>query len=552
MRDRGYYCTMKRYLLFLLLTLCSLSVAAKGPAGPKLVVGIVVDQMRWDYLYRYYDHYGKDGFRRLMRDGFRCEQAMINYLPSFTAPGHTCIYTGSVPAIHGIAGNEWFEHGKFVYCTDDKQVQPVGGSMTWGQMSPRNLLTTTITDELRLATNKRSRVFGISLKDRSSILPAGHMGEAYWFDDSTGNFFTSTYYRTSLPKWVQHFNERRWADTILSKSWRLADLRDHYDEVTNDISPRYEGKFSRDEPGVIFPHSAEYFKGSGALKYNTVRKLPMGNWLTLQFAKRCINANKLGQGSDPDFLCISLSATDYAGHQFGPNALEMEDMYVRLDVQLARFLDFLDEHVGEGQYTIFLTADHGAAHNSLFLEDQNVPAGNVYESTMRAELNAFLKKETGSDSVVRSLENYQVYYSDGFLKGKSVEEKLKLNLLVMNWLRKRSEVAYALDLELNNWNVLPQPMQTMAVNGYYRSRSGSIQFIMKPGYYQGYVPTGTTHGTWNPYDTHIPLLWYGWGIPEGETHREVYMTDISATLAALLHIQMPNGCVGKVITEIVP
>jgi predicted AlkP superfamily pyrophosphatase or phosphodiesterase len=280
---------------------------------------------------------------------------MINYLPSFTAPGHTCIYTGSVPAIHGITGNEWLEKGKFIYCTDDKTVSPVGGSKRWGQMSPRNLLSTTITDELRLATNLRSQVFGISLKDRSSILPAGHLGKAYWFDDSSGTFSTSSYYGDALPQWVQRFNEKRWPDTILAEEWKLADRLSEYDQVADD-APRYEGKFSQGEPGTSFPHSATYFKGSGALRYTTLRKLPMGNWLTLQFARRCVKANKLGQGSDPDFLCLSLSATDYAGHQFGPNALEMEDMFVRLDRQLARFLNFLDEEVGQGQYTVFLTA----------------------------------------------------------------------------------------------------------------------------------------------------------------------------------------------------
>ncbi len=542
---------MKRSILILSAFLLALPAFAKGPARPKLVVGIVVDQMRWDYLYRYYDRYGADGFKCLMRDGFRCEQTVINYLPSYTAPGHTCIYTGSVPAIHGIAGNEWLEGGKFTYCTDDKSVMPVGGSMKWGQMSPRNLLTTTVTDELRLATNFRSRVFGISLKDRSSILPAGHTGKAFWFDDSTGNFATSTYYGQTLPQWVTRFNARRWADTILAKDWSLLDDAATYTQ-SEPNNGRYEGLFDKAEPlRADFPHEGKYFMGKGALKYNSVRKLPGGNWLTLQFAKRCIAANALGQGPDADFLTVSLSATDYAGHQFGPNAVELEDMYRRLDCELARFLKYLDEEVGVGKYTIFLTADHGAAHNSLYLNDKGIPAGNVSEGDFRKELNAFLKKETGKDSLVQSLENYQVYFSEAALKGAAFDDKLKLQLMTMMWLRKRPEVAFALDLDLNGWNQLPQPIQQMAVNGFYRPRSGAIQIILKPGYYAGYAPTGTTHGTWNPYDTHIPLLWYGWGIPKGETHREVYMTDIAATVAALLHIQMPNGCVGKPITELV-
>jgi predicted AlkP superfamily pyrophosphatase or phosphodiesterase len=535
---------MKRTLL-LLLTLCSLTALARGAERPKLVVGIVVDQMRWDYLYRYYDHFGSRGFKRLMKDGFRCEQTFINYLPSFTAPGHTCIYTGSVPAIHGIAGNDWYEAGKFIYCTDDKTVLPVGGSKIWGQMSPRNLLTTTIGDELRLATNMRSRVFGLSLKDRSSILPAGHMGKAFWFDDSTGTFSTSTYYDEELPEWVKEFNARHPADTILAHDWHPADLRDTYTQSADD-NPRYEGRFSKDEPGTTFPHAAQYFKGSGVLRYNAVRKLPQGNWLTLQLAKRCIAANRLGQSSDPDMLCVSLSSTDYAGHQFGPNAREMEDMYIRLDAQLAAFLEYLDDEVGAGEYTVFLTADHGAAHNSLFLEDLNVPAGNVLEEKMVKDLNKYLQPFTGRLRTVNSLDNYQVYLSD------SVKDAAGTLGIIYNWLLARPEVqdAYMLGAQ-PDLKTAPEPIRTMIMSGYHRGRSGLIQFILKPGYYNGYATTGTTHGTWNPYDTHIPLLWYGWGVPKGQTNREVHMTDIAATLAALLHIQMPNGCVGKVITEIV-
>lgn len=535
---------MKRSLL-LLLTLCSLTSFAQSPSRPKLVVGIVVDQMRWDYLYRYYSHYGRDGFKRLMKDGFRCEQTMINYLPSFTAPGHTCVYTGSVPAIHGIAGNDWYQAGKFTYCTEDKTVQPVGGSTVWGQMSPRNLLTTTIGDELRLATNMGSRVYGLSLKDRSSILPAGHLGKAFWFDDSTGTFSTSTYYGNELPVWIKSFNARHFADTILTRDWQTVAPNYAY-RASAGNSERYEGRFSKDEPNTQFPHDARYFKGSGALRYNAVRKLPQGNWLTLQLAKRCIAANRLGQGSDPDMLCISLSATDYAGHQFGPNAQEIEDMYIRLDKQLAAFLNYLDDKVGVGEYIVFLTADHGAAHNSLFLEDLNVPAGNVLEGKMLGDLNSYLQPFTGQKRTVNSLDNYQVYLSD------SIKDAAGTLGIIYNWLLTRPEVqdAYMLGSQ-PDLKTAPEPIRSMIMNGYHRGRSGLIQFILKPGYYNGYATTGTTHGTWNPYDTHIPLLWYGRGIPKGQTNREVHMTDISATLAALLHIQMPNGCIGKVITEIV-
>jgi predicted AlkP superfamily pyrophosphatase or phosphodiesterase len=541
---------MKRLPFLILLILVMPSLSAKELKRPKLVVGIVVDQMRWDYLYRYYSHFGPDGFRRLMDGGFRCEQTFINYLPSYTAPGHTCIYTGSVPAIHGITGNNWIENSISSYCTDDNTVMPVGGSMYWGQMSPRSLLTTTVTDELRLATNFRSRVYGISLKDRSSIYPAGHLANgAYWFDDSTGTFSTSTYYRKELPEWVARFNARHLADTLLARDWKLSNPEAFYTQSTGD-DVRYEGKFSKDEPGTAFPHLARNFKSKGILKYNRLRVLPAGNWLSLQLAEQCIVANELGQGTDPDFLCVSLSSTDYAGHMYGPNAVEMEDMYTRLDADLAEFLRYLDSSVGKGQYTVFLTADHGAAHNSLFLNDHNVPAGNISERSWSGMLNAHLKKTAGVDSAVLAVENYQVIFNSKAVDRMGASDSLKDK--AARWLKSRPEVAYVVDLEApHKSGLLPEPLLTMAANGYYASRCGSLMFVLKPGYYAGYAATGTTHGTWNPYDTHIPLIWYGWGIPKGQTHREVYMTDIAATLSALLHIQMPNGCVGKVITEIV-
>ncbi|MBS1614490.1 MAG: alkaline phosphatase family protein [Bacteroidetes bacterium] len=538
---------MKRFFLLGLFLFVVSGAWAQGPARPKLVVGIVVDQMRWDYLYRYEAHFGQEGFRRLMRDGFRCEHTMINYLPSFTAPGHTCIYTGSIPAIHGIVSNEWFEQGKERYCTGDSSVLPLGGSMVGGQMSPRNLLTTTVGDELRLATNFRSRVFGISLKDRSSILPAGHTGQAYWFDDSTGNFSSSTYYGNALPEWVRQFNAQRYPDTLLAQDWNLRDAPDSYPQSTAD-NTRYEGRFGK-EAAPVFPHRAQYFEGQGAHKYNTLRKLPAGNRLTVDMAEACIRANRLGQGSQPDMLCVSFSATDYAGHQYGPNALEVEDMYIRLDDELARFLQFLDRQIGKGNYTVFLTADHGGAHNSLFLEDHKIPAGNASELQIRKALNAYLKEKTGKENLVQSLYNYQVFYSPEVLKTFDETARRQLNPLVIAWLQQRPEVAYALDLEQNNQTRLPEPIQTMILNGYYAPRSGSVQMVLKPGWYAGYAPTGTTHGTWNPYDTHIPLLWYGWGIQPGFSYRKMYMTDIAATVSALLRIQMPNGCIGSVIRE---
>ena len=302
----------------LLLSVFTTAKKNEGLQRPKLVVGIVVDQMRWDYLYRYYDRFGDGGFRRLLGKGYSCQQAFINYLPSFTAPGHACIFTGSVPAIHGMAGNDWLdEGGRFTYCVQDKTVQPVGGSLRAGQMSPRNLLTTTVTDELRLATNFRSRVFGVSLKDRASILPAGHLANgAFWFDDSTGNFMTSTYYSKSLPGWLNRFNARQVPDSFLRANWNtLYNIKSYSDADSNG----YEG-LNFGEKTATFPHITSSFAGKND---DVLRRTPGGNSTTLMLAQACIGGEYLGQEESTDFLTINLASTDYVGHQYTPNSVEV-------------------------------------------------------------------------------------------------------------------------------------------------------------------------------------------------------------------------------------
>jgi predicted AlkP superfamily pyrophosphatase or phosphodiesterase len=539
---------MKHFLLPVLLLVLSFHTTAQNRNidRPRLVVGIVVDQMRWDYLYKFYDRYGDKGFKRLMNDGFNCQQTMINYIPSYTAPGHACIYTGSVPSINGMAGNDWIDNytGKYWYCVEDTSVTSIGSSSKAGKMSPRTLLTSTITDELRLATNMRSRVYGISLKDRGAILPAGHLGNgAFWYDDATGGLISSSYYGSALPNWLVAFNNKHLSDSMLRKDWALLYEPGSYKQSTSDNNS-YEGK-NRGEDGPVFPHRV-----SRDISYYTLRKTPAGNTYTFSAAKACVEGAQMGTSGFTDFLCISLSATDYIGHQYGPDAIEIEDTYLRLDKDIADFLSYLDNRLGKGNYLLFLSADHGAAHNSIYLNDMKMPAGNESEMKIRSDLATYLRTEMGGDSGVASIENYQIVMNEPYIKS-SGTDRFRLRNKIINWLYQRPEVAYVIDMEHISQSPVPEPILQMAINGYNRRRSGSIQIIYQPGWYSGYAPTGTTHGTWHPYDTHIPLLWYGWKIPKGSSDATVHMEDISATLAALLHIQMPNGCIGTPIPAIV-
>ncbi len=542
---------MRVYTLFIVLLICLFSSCDHKRGGvkrPKLVIGIVVDQMRWDYLYRYYDRYGSGGFKRLLKNGYECRRTMINYLPTYTAPGHACIYTGSVPAIHGIAGNDWMDglDGKLRYCVDDSAARP--GDGTEGRsMSPANLLTTTVTDELRLATNFRSRVYGVALKDRSSILPAGHLANAaYWYNDKTGNFVSSTYYKNPNPQWLQAFNKRQVADSFVSKGWELLRDAESYVQSTKDSSA-YEGAFKW-EGSPVFPHKFDGLKGSE--RNAVIKTIPGGNTFSIMMAKACIEGERLGKEGETDFMALSLSATDYVGHRFAPNSMEIEDTYLRLDKDIAALLKYLDRTYGRNGYLLFLTADHGGAHNPKFLLDNGVPAG-IEPGTATAELNNSIKLAFGIDSLITFTENYQICMNEARITAANADREL-IRASVIKWISDMPEVAYVVDLENMYRTPLPEAIRTMVVNGYHKHRSGSIQVILNPGWYDnGGRYTGTTHGTWNPYDSHIPLLWYGWHVPKGHTSEVVNMTDIAPTIADLLHIQMPNGSIGKPIREIV-
>lgn len=517
--------------------------AGNATARPKLVVGVVIDQMRWDYLYRYSARYGEGGFNRLLAEGFSCENTRLPYVPSVTAIGHTCIYTGSVPSIHGIAGNNFVKDGVEVYCTDDKTVKPVGTKGKAALMSPRNLWVTTIGDEMKIASNGRAKVVGVALKDRASILPAGHSADgAYWFDDETGNFVTSSFYMDRLPQWVSNFNKEKRPAHYLSTAWTTLYDASTYTESTADDT-NYEKSIKDGVKPTLPLDLPSLYKKYG---YSIIRNTPMGNSLTLDLAKAAIDNEQLGADDETDLLTVSCSSTDYIGHQVGTHAVEIEDTYLRLDRDLADFFAYLDKKVGKGNWLLFLSADHGAMNNSTYLQDRRIPAGYWSKEDETKKLNAMLSKVyPGGPDIVKMVLNYQVFLNHDVIKSRGLDlQRIKQTLV--DSLKTDPAVLYACDMETAQTAPIPDDVRTRIVNGYCRGRSGDITVVLKPNWYD-HGTKGTGHGAWNPYDTHIPLVFMGWGIEHGETTRPTYMTDISATIAALLHIQAPNGCVGQPI-----
>ena len=560
-----------------------------GLARPKLVVGIVVDQMRYDYLYRYWSKFGSGGFRRLLGEGFSFENTHYNYVPTYTGPGHACIYTGATPSTNGIVGNNWFvrEEGKATYVTEDKTVESVGGTGAAGQQSPRHMLTTTITDELRLATNFQSKVIGVCIKDRGSILPAGHAATAaYWYDGGNGSFISSTFYQKTLPDWVVKFNQRGLATKYLSRPWNtLRPIAEYTESTPDDVT--WEAAF-KGEAAPVFPHNLPAISGvpaaiaakdnlpgpasqtaadgkntsappkPGASAANAATpnlgllpSTPFGNTITTEMALAAIQAEQLGQRGITDFLALSYSSTDYVGHQFGPNSIEVEDTYLRLDQELTRLFETLDKTVGKGQTLVFLTADHGAAHSPAFQQAHRLPAGAVGASIMRDTLQNRLVRRHGPGNWVLSYENQQVYLNRTLASQKKINfhELSEEVVQTMVQLPGVSRALTAEDIQKSHWE---SGTLMFLENGYYPKRCGDVLVVLEPGWYEAYSfpAKGTTHGESWAYDTHVPLLFWGWHVKHGESVAPAHVVDIAATLARFLHIQEPSGCSGVPLAEV--
>ena len=512
-------------------------------ARPKLVVGIIVDQMRYDFLYRYYDKYGEGGLKRLMNEGFNCRNNHYPYALTVTAAGHSAVYTGSVPAINGIIGNDWFDPivGRDVYCTEDSTVTTVGSDNAGaGQMSPRNLLTSTITDQLQIGTNFRSKTVGVAIKDRGSILPAGHTATgAYWYDDKTGNWITSTFYTQEMPKWAKDFNDQKISGKYLKEGWKTLLPIDQYVESTPDDRP-YEGKLAGNKTSV-FPYNF------GENSYRQVGNTPYGNTMTKDMAIAAIKGENMGKNQQTDFLAVSFSSPDKVGHAFGPNSIEVEDVYLRLDQDFADLFTFLDSWTGKGNYTVFLTADHGVTDVPGFSTEHRLNSGLLNGTTIKNNVNKALEEAFGQGDYIRASDNYQMYLNHATLQAKKIRVE-EVHRVVREALLSVPGVADVLNLANLGSSSLNDYQLELYKNLINAKRSGDLQILMQPGWFSG-GSTGTSHGS--PYngDTHVPLLFYGWGIPKGETLRRTTIPDIAPTIAALLHLLPPNGTVGNPIPE---
>lgn len=511
---------------------------------PKLVIGLVVDQMRFDYINRYWEDFSDDGFKKLVYQGYNCTNTHLNYIPTYTGPGHASIYTGASPSSHGIIADSWYKRTQetYTYCVSDSNEKTIGADNKSGEMSPRKMLTTTLGDELRLFSMNRSKVVAIGLKDKAAVIPAGHMGNvALWLDSESGNFVSSSYYGPRLPKWVQKFNKKNLTQDYLSQDWDLLLPTKFYDESLVDNSV-YESPF-KGQKYPKFPYKLSElveFNGNGLIKTT-----PYGNSLTKDLAIAAIEGEKLGQDEYTDILSISFSSPDYVGHQFGVDSKETQDTYLRLDRDIAELLKYVDTSLGIENVLVFLTADHGAARTPSYLIDRNIPAGYFEAEKPIKELKLFLQNIYGVGDWVKAYGNAQIFLNRNliFEKHLSLEE---VQQQVASFMMRYEGVQNAVTASTLCSNEFRSGALASLQQGFHAKRSGDVSLILNPSWVE-YEHTGTTNGSGYVYDQHVPLIWYGWEIKSKSSIDKYAITDIAGTIANLLGFSFPNGSSGRLI-----
>ena len=525
---------------FFSLVACAWLAPLHAAERPKLVVAILVDQLRYDYLERFHDQFGEGGFKLLTDRGTFMTFARYDYCPTITAPGHASFLSGSTPAMHGIIGNDWFDKasGQSIYCCRDASVKGVGTDAPAGQMSPRNFIGATFADQLRL--HYRSKVIGISTKDRGAIFPSGKKpAGAYWFEPASGNFVTSTYYRADLPEWVAKFNARKRPQEFIGQTWDRLLKPEAYPGA--DDAPG-EGLFPG-EKTPTFPHT---MTATGKGGYDNLNSSPFGNQLLAEFAQAAIEGEQLGRGPQPDLLTVSFSSVDYVGHRFGPYSHEVQDMVLRLDRQLAELFSYLDQKIGLANVAMVLTADHGVAPTPEYAAEQGLDGQRTDEMTLLLDLMGKLNERFGEGAYLlqRRLFNGHLYLNHEALRTQKIEAE-EVAKFVREWALATGKfhAAYTRDELLSGRAA--GPFGRWMVNGYNAERGGDVVLIYKPFVMNWPGKSGTTHGSPFSYDTHVPVLFYGSAFKPGRYPEEFYITDIVPTLSSALHMDNPPGCMGK-------
>lgn len=541
---------MKKYTIIVLLLTAFLKLSGQGaylpPDKPRLVIGIVVEELKYDQLEKFRDKLGENGIKRLINEGTYFKNAAYEYMLTQSAPGHATIATGAEPSFHGITSDDWYVplKNELINCTKDINVNSVGGSFETGMHSPVNLLVSTFSDELKMSTNKKSKVFGVGLRESSAIFSAGHAANAaFWFDDKTGTWMSSTYYINSMPVWVNDFNAMKFSDTYLNSVWNFFRPASYYTDCLPD-SNSFEAGFNKIN---YFPYDLKKLRGKN--DYSLLRETPFGNTLTSNFAIRLIQNEQLGKHDVTDYLSICFSATDYIGHRFGPSSVEMGDAILRLDDDIKNLLTYVNDSIGKRNVLIYFTAAHGISEIPTVLEKNRIPSGYFKQNQALQLLRSYLNAVYGEGDWVKGYSERQIFLNrtlieDARLSLDDVQKKVARFLVQFTGV----EAAYPYSAfeanDFGNGNL------KRIINNFSPQRSGDVIVILNPGWVDQSGEYVTNHNSPYEYDSHVPLIWYGWTVNRATVNRQVNMTDIAATLSTLCKVPYPNACTGEPMFEL--
>jgi len=545
-----------KFILSLLLALTFNTAFGQGaylpPEKPRLVIGIVVEQLKYDQLEKFRDRLGENGIKRLINEGTYFKNAAFEYMLTQSAPGHATISTGAEPSFHGITSDNWFVplKNELIFCTNDITVNPVGGSYDAGLHSPVNLQASSFSDELEMASNKKAKVFGIGIKESSAILSAGHAADAaYWFDNASGTWMSSTYYIDSLPDYVNDFNAMKYPDSYLNGIWNLYKPASEYSDCVAD-SNLFEYGFN----GVsYFPYDLKKLRAKGVFNsrndYSLLRETPFANTLTTNFAKKIIEKEKMGKDDVTDYISICYSATDNIGHRFGPSSVETGDAILRLDNEVKELLTYLNDSIGKRNFLIYFTSAHGISEIPDILSSHRIPAGYFRQNQALQLLRSYLNAVYGEGDWVKGYSERQVFLNrtlieDARLSLEDVQKK------VARFLVQFTGVAAAYPYSAFEANDFGNGNLKRIINNFNPQRSGDVIVTLNPGWVEKEGDYVTNHNSPYEYDSHVPLIWYGWTVNRTTVTRLVNMTDIAATLSSLCKIPYPNACTGEPMFEL--
>ena len=543
---------------FLFLSILGLSVntsqAQNTPRipseSPRLIIGIVVEQMRSDYIARFWDKLGEGGFKKLINEGTYCRNASYDYFFTQTSVGHATIYTGAEPSSHGIVADEWYDRvsNKTMQAVTDESTKTVGGTFDAGRYSPRNMLGTTIGDEIKLSNLRQSKVYGISLDPVAAVLSAGHMADgAFWFDVENGNWITGSYYMQSLPNWVSAENDKKLAELYLNRTWDTEFPISQYTRCLTDENAYETGISGR----IVFPYVLPEITKNKSIseRYKLLKQTPFGNTLTKDMAIATMVNENLGKDEFTDLLAVSFAATEYIGNAFGPMSVELEDAFLKLDKDLEHFLNFVDDFAGKQNTLIFLTSDHGAAQTPGYLADSKVPVGSFNYNSALSLLRSYLNALYGGGEWVKGYYGQQLYLNSELIEN----SKLKLSdfqNVIAQFLIQFTGVANVVTAVSLQENLFVKGFRGKMQNGYFPRRSGDVFINLYPGWVEK-NDRATSHNSAYAYDTHVPLIWFGWKIKRDLLMHPVNITDIAPTVSSFMNIAAPNASTGKAIAELI-